>query len=131
MHSNMLVSFLLGAVAFEQIGHLAAQKQALQGVAGFEEGRQVLDLFARAGARKVQQVGVLEEIQGCFADDDAQFAIRAVTSLRGRVTRAPVAPGQGQRPATTVPSPLRVCTSMMLCSRGNSAPARRWRRRRN
>jgi len=61
---------LLGTIPLEQIGHLAAQKQALQSVATLEKSGQILDLLPRTRAGKIQQVGMLEKIPGLLVDHD-------------------------------------------------------------
>ena len=71
--------FALGRVALEEIGDLAAQQELAQRIGalghalGLGDIAQVGELQPRAGAREVEQVGVVEEVPRLFGDGDAQL----------------------------------------------------------
>ncbi len=64
---------LLGAVALEQVGDLAAQIEALECHVALEELAHLLDALARARTGEVEQVGRVEEIPRLFGDRDLQL----------------------------------------------------------
>lgn len=84
--------FLLGDVAVEQVGDLAAQERLLEGV--WLHGKEVreIDLLAAACSREIEKVRLLQEGPGASAISMRSSAVIAATVARGRSTEAPAAP---------------------------------------
>jgi len=88
-------------------------------------GKSLISSRERAPGKSNKSV-CWKKSQGCSLIAIRSSATKAAASLRGRLTRAPSAPIRVTVCPPPEPKPFKVCTSMMLCSRGSSASSPAW-----